>query len=1258
MQKSLVRKGLVLGIIVLFIGASVVPSIVGEENEYFYATQDIPVQNGGITGTYYRTLETDDYYQIISERESGGKPSRRYSYLEHKWTFELSGSFTTLDLYIEAHHTTNAEGDDFVFAYSTNDASYSDILTVTKTSDDDTYQTMALPNTLSGTVYIRVVDADRSQGNRGIDSISVDHMYILGDFADDTTPPVISDVDSSVNDNTWYNMTPAVIGGPLYPRERHAMAFDSNSGYAITYGGWREDTAEVPRYAQETWGYNYNNNIWYNLTPIIQPSARCDNAMEYNSVADKVILFGGFEYPTVLKDTWTYDFNTNTWTNMTALPSYSEVGGTLIPRRQHDMTYDSKANKVIIFGGEFGNQYLSDTWAYDFTNNTWVNMNPTVIGGPFPLDGWTHAKLAYDDANDVTIMFGGYVDYGDRELVNWTYVYDYNTNTWTNKTPTMNVIGGDLFPRRCHTMCYDSDENKAVLFSGRDETYPWIKDTWTYDAAINTWYKLDPTEIGGNLFPREESAIVYDSINKKSILYSGWISGTDPNRIDDTWAYNIDDLTATITWTTDELADSVVNYGTTIALGSTESETALVLDHEIVLPNILPDQTYYFEVQSTDEAANTALDDNNGNYYTFTTFLGPEISNVASTVNDNTWYNMNPDDGAGIDKRRSFSMAYNSTADSTIIYGGAGGNPEEHCYDTWAYNYNDNTWTDMNPVSNLGVGPYDDRQYSSMVYDSDNDMTILFGGEDGKFKDTWSYNYADNNWTNLTALQSYSEVGGTLTCRGYNKMVYNSSAQRVVMYGGWDGDTFYDETWTYDASTNTWTKMNPTFVGGTKYPRWTYDIAYDSANDKTILFGGLVYTGTFEHSKETWSYDYTNDVWTNLTAADGYGEVGGSLIKRNAMAMTYDSNSERVIMTCGKDADYNKLNDTWAYNSIENKWYKVSPTDIGGSFPLTSGHCMVYDSTAGRAILFGGMGNSNNDFNDTWTLNTNDPTAIVTWITDEPADSVVNYGTTTALGSSESDSALVLDHEIVLTDILPDQTYYFEVQSTDEAGNTAVDDNNGNYYTIFTGQDATPPVISNVQSSGITHNSATITWGTDESSNSRVNYGITTALGDTEFNSGMVTSHSIVLSDLIPETPYYYEVQSTDGEGNTATDDNSGNYYSFTTDSEPNNVMHIHSIDMWYEPVKKKYNIFTEVKIVDAINSPVEGATVYIETMLPNSDIISDNAVTDGNGFVTFHYGPTPKKGTYISTVTNVAKDGWTYNPDDNVETAESLVVP
>ena len=83
--------------------------------------------------------------------------------------------------------------------------------------------------------------------------------------------------------------------------------------------------------------------------------------------------------------------------------------------------------------------------------------------------------------------------------------------------------------------------------------------------------------------------------------------------------------------------------------------------------------------------------------------------------------------------------------------------------------------------------------------------------------------------------------------------------------------------------------------------------------------------------------------------------------------------------------------------------------------------------------------------------------------------------------------------------------------------------------------DTTPPVISNIQASGITISAATITWTTDEASNSVVEYGLTTAYGSTASNASNVTSHSIPLTSLNANTLYHYRVTSTDGAGNPAT---------------------------------------------------------------------------------------------------------------------------
>ena len=83
--------------------------------------------------------------------------------------------------------------------------------------------------------------------------------------------------------------------------------------------------------------------------------------------------------------------------------------------------------------------------------------------------------------------------------------------------------------------------------------------------------------------------------------------------------------------------------------------------------------------------------------------------------------------------------------------------------------------------------------------------------------------------------------------------------------------------------------------------------------------------------------------------------------------------------------------------------------------------------------------------------------------------------------------------------------------------------------------DFTPPEISNVQVLDKTTNKATITWDTDELSNSLAKYDETS--GDYTFsksNPGYELIHSFTLTGLKANTTYYYVVNSTDKSDNSA----------------------------------------------------------------------------------------------------------------------------
>ncbi|MBU0646505.1 fibronectin type III domain-containing protein [Patescibacteria group bacterium] len=87
------------------------------------------------------------------------------------------------------------------------------------------------------------------------------------------------------------------------------------------------------------------------------------------------------------------------------------------------------------------------------------------------------------------------------------------------------------------------------------------------------------------------------------------------------------DLTTTsarVTWTTNELADSTIDYGPTVAYGSLLSEPTLVTEHSLILTGLNHTSTYHYRVKSKDASLNQAVSTDQ----TFATLANPAPANV------------------------------------------------------------------------------------------------------------------------------------------------------------------------------------------------------------------------------------------------------------------------------------------------------------------------------------------------------------------------------------------------------------------------------------------------------------------------------------------------------------------------------------------------------------------------------------------------------------------------------------------------------
>ena len=550
----------------------------------------------------------------------------------------------------------------------------------------------------------------------------------------------------------------------------HALAYDSHADRVILFGGF------LGYWFNDTWAYDFNTNTWTNMAPAVSPPADIPCGMAYDAQSDRMILIVGCNGGA---STWAYDFSSNMWTNMNpaARPSL---------RSEPAMTYDTQADRVILFGGrdQSGGFWPNDTWAYDFSTNTWTNMAP-VVSPP----GRSSPAMAYDSTSGRVILFSGW-NFGTP---NDTWAYDFNVNNWTRMDPPATPS-----PRSYHAMAYDSESDRVILFGGEDTTAV-LGDTWAYDFNSNGWTNADPPT---RPVRRVYHAMAYDSESDRVILFGGSGNGDVFN---DTWAYDFN----LNTWTDmDPAVRPPPRYGHAMAYDSQSDRVILFSGYGL-----------------------------NGNYFDDT---------WAYDFNANKWTNKDPLPKPPM--RYCHATAYDAQSDRVILFGGdlAGG----LFNDTWAYDFNTNAWTDMAP----GLSP-PATLCDAMAYDSESDRVILFGGYVsgvGVSNDTWAYDFNTNTWTNL-------DPPAKPPVRYEHAMAYDSGSDRLIMFGGAGSSGYFNDTWAYDFNKNTWTNAS-----ASPSARYSHAMVYDSQTDRVILFGGYSVGPGSGYLNDTWAYDFNTNAWTSM----------------------------------------------------------------------------------------------------------------------------------------------------------------------------------------------------------------------------------------------------------------------------------------------------------------------------------------------------------------------------------------------------------
>ena len=277
--------------------------------------------------------------------------------------------------------------------------------------------------------------------------------------------------------NKWTKMSPSRspdIG-------QGSMAFDNAANLSIFYIG-EINAPDQPFFlgpANQTWAYDCKRNTWTNLNAKDAPNGLLEAGMAYDSKADRMILFGGLNLPmssdgsyTYSDETWAYDYQTNTWTDLHPKISPPGLNG-------FSMIYDEFSDRVLAWI-QPENDGTNAIWEYDYTKNTWTPHHMDKPG--FVVS----SGAAYVPTIKKTFFFGG-ISVPSETPNNDMWTYDSATNTWAQISAS-NGPG----PRGWATLSYSPKADKLVLIGGGENRDTFTSEVWIYDPDQRSWTKAGP----------------------------------------------------------------------------------------------------------------------------------------------------------------------------------------------------------------------------------------------------------------------------------------------------------------------------------------------------------------------------------------------------------------------------------------------------------------------------------------------------------------------------------------------------------------------------------------------------------------------------------------------------------------------------------------------------------------------------------------------------------------------------------------------
>ncbi len=232
-------------------------------------------------------------------------------------------------------------------------------------------------------------------------------------------------------------------GGPA-PSARlgHNGVYDATNNRVIVFGG-----QDVGFYS-DVWAYDVAANQWQQLQPDnAGPLTRYGAGGTYDPATNTLYISHGFTANGRFNDTWAFDLNDDSWTDVSG-------NGTRPEQRCLLRTgFDPGTGRMVLFGGQSNSAgYLGDMWSYHVNSRTWTQ----VSGGP-PSRNFYAAANRY--AANQWFVFGGNVS---GNAGNDLWVFSFDTNQWTQVPATSATPPGMI----SHDMVWLSGPDRLLVFGG------------------------------------------------------------------------------------------------------------------------------------------------------------------------------------------------------------------------------------------------------------------------------------------------------------------------------------------------------------------------------------------------------------------------------------------------------------------------------------------------------------------------------------------------------------------------------------------------------------------------------------------------------------------------------------------------------------------------------------------------------------------------------------------------------------------------